>query len=164
MTGTIVYGLIGVLGYTMFGDHLMSQVTLNLPSKKISTKLAIFTTVINPLTKYAILITPIANTIEDKWLIGKRNSISILIRITILVSTVLMALFMPFFGYIMAFIGASYGVAMSLLFPCLCYLKLNKDARKFRLELIIILSILLIGIFIAIVGTYISGKDIVNHV
>ncbi|RDX78866.1 Amino acid transporter AVT1I, partial [Mucuna pruriens] len=163
VAGTIIYGVIAVLGYTMFGDYLISQITLNLPSKKISTKIAILTTVINPFTKYAVLITPIANAIEDKWLLCKRKVISILIRTTIVVATVVMALFMPFFGYIMAFIGSFFSVSMSLLFPCLCYLKLNKTARQFGWELIIIITILLIGIFIGILGTYLSVKHIINH-
>ncbi|RDX89342.1 Amino acid transporter AVT1I, partial [Mucuna pruriens] len=160
VASTIIYGVISFLGYKMFGDHLMSQITLNLPSKKLSTKIAIYTTVINPLTKYAILITPIANAMEEKWLLCKTKAISILIRTTIVVSTVLMALFMPFFGYIMAFIGASFSVTISLLFPCLCYLKINKAARQFGLEFIIIIAILIIGTFIEILGTYLSLKHI----
>ncbi|RDX97509.1 Amino acid transporter AVT1J, partial [Mucuna pruriens] len=163
VTSTIIYGVIAVLGYTMFGGNLKSQITLNLPSKEISTKIAIYTTVINPLTKYAVLITPIANAVEDKWLLCNTKTISILIRTTIVVSTVFMALFMPFFGYILTFIGAFFSVTISLLFPCICYLKINKAARQFGLELIIIIAILIIGTFIGILGTYLSVKHIVNH-
>nr|KYP38699.1 Vacuolar amino acid transporter 1 [Cajanus cajan] len=163
VTTTMIYGVIAVLGYTMFGDYLMSQITLNLPSKKLSTKIAIYTTLINPFTKYAVLITPIANAIEDRWLLCKRKSIAILVRTTIVVSTVVMALFMPFFGYIMELIGAFFSVTMSLLFPCLCYLQINKSVRQLGSELIIIIVILLIGTFIGIMGTYLSVKNIVNH-
>ncbi|KAE8729862.1 Detected protein of unknown function [Hibiscus syriacus] len=66
VTSTISYGSMAVLGYLMYGEHLKSQVTLNLPIKKMSTKIAICTTLINPLTKYAIITTPIATTIEEK--------------------------------------------------------------------------------------------------
>ncbi|XP_061370909.1 amino acid transporter AVT1I-like [Gastrolobium bilobum] len=163
VASTIVYGSMAILGYMMFGEYLMSQITLNLPTKKISTKIAIYTTIINPLTKYAVVITPIANAIEDKSLLCKRRPIAILMRSTIVVSTVLIALFIPFFGYIMAFIGAFLNVAISLLFPCLCYLKINKAARRFGFELIIIIAILLIGSFIGILGTYISVRQIVNQ-
>uniref|UniRef100_A0A6N2LRS7 Amino acid transporter transmembrane domain-containing protein n=1 Tax=Salix viminalis TaxID=40686 RepID=A0A6N2LRS7_SALVM len=41
------------LGYLMYGEYLKSQVTLNLPIRKIGSKLAIYTTLVNPLTKYA---------------------------------------------------------------------------------------------------------------
>ncbi|TKY58956.1 Ribonuclease 3 [Spatholobus suberectus] len=146
VASTITNASIAVLGYTMFGDDSMSQITLNLPSKKISTKIAIYTTIINPFTKYAVLITPIANAIEDKWLLSKRKPVAIMIRTIIVLNTLLVALFMPFYEYIMAFVGAFSCVAISLLFPCLCYLKINEAARRFGLELIIIITILLIGI------------------
>ncbi|KAK7251894.1 hypothetical protein RIF29_35494 [Crotalaria pallida] len=160
---TMTYGSIAITGYVMFGDDLNSQITLNLPSKKISTKIAIYTTLINPFTKYAVIITPIANAIEHTKLFNNSKAISILIRTTIVVSTVLVAIFIPFFGYVMAFIGAFLSVAVTLLLPCLCYLKINKAARQFGLELMIIIGILLIGSFICVVGTFTSVKQIVNH-
>ncbi|XP_061370875.1 amino acid transporter AVT1I-like [Gastrolobium bilobum] len=163
VAGTIVYGSIAIVGYMMFGECLMSQITLNLPTGKKSTKIAIYTAIIYPLTRYAVIITPIANAIEGKSLLCKSRPIAILIRTIIVVSTVLMALFIPFFGYIMALIGAFLDVAISLLFPCLCYLKINKDARRFGFELIVIVGILLIGSFIGILGTYISLRQIVNQ-
>ncbi|KAK7400917.1 hypothetical protein VNO78_12226 [Psophocarpus tetragonolobus] len=163
VSSTVIYGTIAVLGYMIFGDYLMSEITLNLPSKKISTKVAVYTTVINPFTKYGVLTTPIANAIEEKWLLCKRKPIAIFVRTTILVGAVLVALFMPFFAYIMAFIGASFSVTISMLFPCICYLKMNKTARQFGLEFIIIIIILVIGTFIGILGTYVSIKHIANH-
>jgi len=148
----------------MFGDHLKSQITLNLPTNTTSTKIAIYTTIVNPFAKYAIVITPIINAIEEKWHLCKRRPVSILMRTSIVVSSVIVALFVPFFGYIMAFIGAFLSVAISLLFPCLCYLKMHKAARRFGLELIIIIAILIIGTFIGILGTYISLVKIVNNI
>ncbi|KAF1874542.1 hypothetical protein Lal_00029969 [Lupinus albus] len=163
ITSTITYGSMAIIGYMMFGDYLKSQVTLNLPTKKISTKIAIYTTLINPLAKYAVIITPIANAIEDTKLFNKSKVISIFIRTTIVVSTMFVALFIPFFGYVMAFIGAFLSVTVSLLLPCLCYLKINKGARRFGLELMIIIGILFIGSFIGVLGTITSVRQIVNH-
>ncbi|KEH19718.1 amino acid transporter AVT1I [Medicago truncatula] len=164
MASTIINGAVAVLGYMMFGDHLKSQITLNLPTNKISTKIAIYATVITPFTKYAMVITPIINAIEDKWHLCKRRPLSILIRTSIVISSVIVALFVPFFGYIMAFIGAFLSMAMSLLFPCICYLKMHKAARRFGLELIIIISIMSIGTFIGIQGTYSSLVQIVKNI
>ncbi|KAM7468533.1 hypothetical protein LguiB_016095 [Lonicera macranthoides] len=64
---TISYGSTAILGYLMYGDNLTSQVTLNLPTRNISSKVAIYTTLINPITKYAIIVSPIATAIEDTF-------------------------------------------------------------------------------------------------
>ncbi|KAK8546981.1 hypothetical protein V6N13_099726 [Hibiscus sabdariffa] len=140
ITSTINYGSMAVMGYLMYGEHVKSQVTLNLPIKKLSTKIAIYTTLINPLTKYAIIITPIVTAIEENAVFHKSRSRSIFI------STVIVALTIPFFDYVMAFIGSFSGVTVSMLLPCLCYPKLNKTARKFGLESIVIVSILDVAI------------------
>ncbi|GLT27804.1 hypothetical protein SLA2020_027770 [Shorea laevis] len=163
ITSTITYTSMAVLGYLLYGEHLNAQVSLNLPVRKFSTKIAIYTTLINPLTKYAIILTPLATAIEETTYFRNSRTLSILIRTALVVSTVVVALTIPFFGYIMAFIGAFLGVTGSMLMPCLCYLKINKDARSFGLELIIIVVILVGGSFIGIVGTYTSLKQIVNH-
>jgi hypothetical protein len=68
----------GVIGYLMYGESLKSQVTLNLPSKNIGSSIAIYTTLINPFTKFALLITPIAEAIEDSLHIGKNRTVSCL--------------------------------------------------------------------------------------
>ncbi|KAG8375890.1 hypothetical protein BUALT_Bualt09G0006200 [Buddleja alternifolia] len=62
---TISYGSMAILGYMMYGENLVSQVTLNLPIKSISSKIAIYATLINPITKYALIISPIAVALED---------------------------------------------------------------------------------------------------
>ncbi|RDY02173.1 Amino acid transporter AVT1I, partial [Mucuna pruriens] len=131
--------------YTMFGDHLMSQITLNLPSKKIMTKIAIYTTVINHLTNKCC-------GRQMASLQYKNYFRSILIRRTIVVNIVLMELFMSFFNYIMTFIGVFFSVTISLLFLCFYFLKIKIAARQFGLELIIIITILIIGTFIGILG------------
>ena len=95
-----------ILGYLMYGENLNSQVTLNLPIRKINTKIAIYTTLVNPLAKYAVIITPIADAIEYKFPSGNSRLSSILIRTAIVISTVVVALTVPFFGYVMAFVGA----------------------------------------------------------
>ena len=152
-----------LIGYLMYGDHLKSQVTLNLPIRNISSNIAIYTTLINPFTKYAVIITPIAAAIENTSLFNKTRLVSILIRTSILISTILFALFILFFGYVMAFIGAFLGFIGSLILPCLCYLRIHKPAQRFGMELIIIIGVLLLGSVIGVVGTYNSVRQIVRH-
>ncbi|XP_015576789.2 amino acid transporter AVT1I [Ricinus communis] len=163
ITSTFTYASMAVLGYLMYGEYLKSQVTLNLPIRKISAKIAIYTTLVNPLTKYAVVTAPVAKAIEDAFRLNDSKSLSILIRTAIMISTLVVALTIPFFGYVMAFIGAFLSVTVSMLLPCLCYLRINKAARTFGLELVVIVGILIFGLFVAVVGTYISLKQIITH-
>lgn len=160
---TINYGSMAILGYLMFGENVKSQITLNLPTGKLSSKLAIYTTLVNPLTKYAIIITPFANAIEDNFSLGKSRLIAVTIRTVLVISTVVVALAVPFFGYVMEFIGAFLSVAVSMLFPCIFYLKINKASQSFGLELMAIVAILTLGSFVAVVGTYTSLRQIITH-
>lgn len=142
----------------------MSQVTLNLPTKNISTKIAIYTTLINPVTKYAIIISPIATALEETRMLQDSRWMSLMIRTVLVISTVIVALIIPFFGYVMAFIGAFLSVSASFLFPCLCYLKINKASRNLGVELMFIFVVIILGSFVAVIGTVMSVRDIINHV
>ncbi|KAJ9548954.1 hypothetical protein OSB04_021497 [Centaurea solstitialis] len=161
---TISYGSMALLGYLMFGENLMSQITLNLPTKNVSSKIAIFTTLINPVTKYALVVTPIAASIEETFPFQESRVMSCLIRTCLVISTVFVALMVPFFGYVMAFIGASLSITVSILFPCLCYLKIVVGFKRFGGELVAILIIIFIGTFVAVVGTYTALTEILNEV
>ncbi|KAK3002323.1 hypothetical protein RJ639_021578 [Escallonia herrerae] len=157
---SISYGSMAVLSYLMYGNNLMSQVTLNLPKESTSSKIAIFTALINPITKYAITVSPIAAAIEGTFPSCSNKSLSFPLRTVLLISTVFVALVIPFFGYVMAFTGAFLSINVSVLFPCLCYLKIKKAARSFGPELMIIVVILAMGSFVAVVGTFTSLRDI----
>ncbi|XP_052184723.1 amino acid transporter AVT1I-like [Diospyros lotus] len=160
---TINYGSMAVLGYLMYGQNLMSQVTLNLPVDNLSSKIAIYTTLINPITKYAIMVSPIATAIEETFPLQNSRLISLLIRTALVISTVVVALTVPFFGYVMEFIGSFLSVSVSFLFPCLCYLKIYKSYRSFGAELMLIGAIIVMGASVAVIGTYTSVKQIVEH-
>ncbi|KAL6009186.1 hypothetical protein ACLOJK_022413, partial [Asimina triloba] len=160
---TINYGTMAVLGYLMYGEHVQSQVTLNLPIRKISSKIAIYTTLINPLTKFALMITPIADAIEDRFQIYNNRIISLLIRTLLLLTTVIVALTVPLFAYLMALIGSFLSSIASMVLPCICYLKISKASRTRQPEFIIIIGIIVIGVLVAVVGTYHSLRKIAEN-
>ncbi|KAJ4972992.1 hypothetical protein NE237_006166 [Protea cynaroides] len=160
---TLNYGTMAVLGYLMYGGAVQSQVTLNLPLGKFSSKLAIYTTLINPFTKYAIMTNPISTAIEDWGPFRNSRPMSLIIRTVLLISNIVVALSIPFFGYLMAFIGAFLSVVVSILLPCICYLKIFKGSRSFGSELVFICGILLLGVTVAVLGTYTSVRQIVTH-
>ncbi|WJX11014.1 Amino acid transporter avt1c [Trifolium repens] len=51
---TSMYCFVAVLGYLMFGEDTKSQYTLNMPREYIAYNIAVWTTVVNPLTKYPL--------------------------------------------------------------------------------------------------------------
>lgn len=125
---TLIYGCIAVLGFLMFGDSIKSQVTLNLPTEDFATKVAIFATLVNPFTKYALTVTPLATGLEDllplSWRTQSFVSWGILIRTLLVASTVIVALTIPFFAYLMALIGSFLSTNVAITIPCACYLKI----------------------------------------
>ncbi|CAL5016551.1 unnamed protein product [Urochloa decumbens] len=162
---TLNYGSMAILGYLMYGDDVKSQVTLNLPEGKLSSKLAIYTTLVNPFSKYALMVTPLAAAVEERLLAAgnKRRSVSILIRTLIVASTVVVALAVPFFGHLMALVGSLLSVMASMLLPCVFYLKIFGVARCGRAEVALIAAIIALGSLVAATGTYSSLKKIVHE-
>ncbi|KAK8971155.1 hypothetical protein KSP40_PGU000541 [Platanthera guangdongensis] len=159
---TFNYGAMAILGYLMYGDDLESQVTLNLPAGKIGSKIAIYTTLINPFAKYALTITPIALSIEEWLAFRYKRSYSILVRTLLLLSTVMTALSIPFFGLLMAFIGSSLSIMVSVLFPCVFYMKIYRDSGRSRVEMAVIGGVMAAGILVSVVGTYSSVLQIIG--
>ncbi|KAI4381355.1 hypothetical protein MLD38_007434 [Melastoma candidum] len=164
ITSTINYGTMAVLGYLMYGDGIKSQVTLNLPTGKLASKLAIYTTLINPFAKYAVMINPIATAIESAGPFGESRWVGIVIRTVVLIGTVIVALCMPFFGEVMAFTGAFLSVTVSIVLPCVCYLRISKGrSRKCGAERMVIIGIVVVGVFVGVVGTFSSLRQIIRR-
>ncbi|KAL0332077.1 UNVERIFIED_CONTAM: Amino acid transporter AVT1I [Sesamum calycinum] len=121
---TVTYASMAILGYLMFGSEVQSQITLNLPTHKFSSKVAIYTALINPIAKYALTLRPIVDAIED--CVQLRRCYSLILRTTLVCSSVIVALTVPFFGYLMSLVGAFLSVTTSILLPCFCYLKFQE--------------------------------------
>lgn len=159
---SVNYGLTAVLGYLIYGDDVQSQVTLNLPTGKLYTKIAIVMNLINPLAKYALLVAPITGAIEERFSLLGSGSARVVISTMVLISTVVVASTVPFFGFLMSFIGSFLSVMATVLFPCLCYLKIYKAEGIRRAEIAAIAGILLLGVFVAVTGTYTSLQQIIR--
>lgn len=164
---TIAYGSMAIFGYLMYGDRLESQITLNLPNTKICSQIAIYATLIIPLTKYALILNPISVAIEEKFKLHRQDRyarlVSILVRTMLVISTAVVASIVPLFAYVMAFIGSFLIVILSILLPCLIYLKLNW-LGVINLENMIVLAIIGVGFVVGAIGTYNSLRDIIKNV
>ncbi|XP_023006242.1 amino acid transporter AVT1I-like isoform X1 [Cucurbita maxima] len=162
---TFGYASMAVMGYAMFGSDIKSQITLNLPTGKISSLVAIYTTLVNPICKYALMTVPIVNAIKNRFPMNYNTKpLSMLISTTLLVSNIIVALAIPFFGSLMSLVGAFLSVTASIILPCVCYLKISGNYKRFGLETVIISGIILIGVVAAIVGTYVAIVEIVGQI
>jgi vesicular inhibitory amino acid transporter len=153
-----------ILGYLMYGDDVESQITLNLPEGKLSSKLAIYTALISPFSKYALMVSPVATAIEQKLLAGSKRPLkNMLVRTFIVVSTATIALTVPFFADLMALVGSLLSVMVSMLLPCICYLKIFGTTRCSRGEVVLMVMIIVLGSLVAASGTYSSLRNIIHQ-
>ncbi|PWA79963.1 amino acid transporter, transmembrane domain-containing protein [Artemisia annua] len=161
---TVTYSLMAVVGYLMFGSRVDSQITLNLPTNNISSRVAICTILVTPIAKYALMLTPIVNTMEARFQSSYNKRMhSFIIRTTLIISTAVVALSLPFFGYLMSLVGALLSATASITIPCLCYLRISGIYRRIGIEMVIVWFVVLTGIVVAVVGTYVSLVDIISH-
>lgn len=159
----LMYGVVGVFGFLMFGESTLSQITLNLPDNAVASKVALWVVVINPFTKYALLMNPLISAIEE--LLPARVSSSswcyVLLRTTLVISTVTVAILIPFFGAVMALMGSLLCVMVAIVMPALCFLRIQ-GSKATTTQIGFSISIIVVGIISALVGTYSSLSSIVT--
>ncbi|XP_073156828.1 LOW QUALITY PROTEIN: amino acid transporter AVT1A-like [Henckelia pumila] len=160
----IIYGGAATMGFLMFGQDTQSQITLNLPPNSVGTKIALWTTVINPLTKYSLLMNPLARSLEE--LLPDSLSSSywcfVLLRTALVISSLIVAFLIPFFGTVMSLIGSLFSVLMAIIMPALCFLKIQ-GRKATKTQVVLSVGIAALGIFSAGLGTYKSLLELVEQ-
>ncbi|KAH7866224.1 hypothetical protein Vadar_017354 [Vaccinium darrowii] len=154
-TSCLLYAAVAICGFLMFGPATKSQFTLNMPTRFVASKVAAWTTVVAPVTKYALTITPVAFSLEELLPSAPDSSyrISILVRTILVFSTLVVALAVPYFGSVMAIIGSLLVMLIALIFPCACYLSICGQ-RLTKLQIWVCIFVMNVGLICAIVGTY----------
>ncbi|KAL2898564.1 Amino acid transporter AVT1I [Bienertia sinuspersici] len=161
LCSTIGYASMAIIGYLMFGSKVESQITLNLPTERLSSMIAIYTTMVNPLSKYALMLEPVVNATESWFPIyHKKKYFKLLIRTGLVASQVIVALTVPFFGYLMSLVGAFLSISASITLPCLCYLKIS--GSHLRGEGLLVVGTIGFSILVTIFGTYTSLLQIIH--
>lgn len=150
---TMMYAGVSVIGYLMFGEFTKSEFTLNMPQNLTASKFAVWTTVVNPFTKYALSMMPLSLSIEELIPSKKSHGFSILIRSALVISTLLVGISIPFFGLVMALVGSLFTMLISLILPCACYLSILKGRVPAFKGLVCVL-IIAVGLVSSTFGTY----------
>ncbi|XP_021721404.1 amino acid transporter AVT1I-like [Chenopodium quinoa] len=161
LCSTIGYASMAIIGYLMYGSEVESQITLNLPTDKIFSKIAIYTTLVNPLSKHALMLEPVVNSTES-WFPNLHNKkhFKLVLRTSLVATQVIVALVVPFFGYLMSLVGAFLSITASITLPCLCYIKITGNYMKG--EGLLVVATVVLSVLIAIFGTYTSLVQIIQ--
>lgn len=160
---TVMFGGVAVVGFAIFGESTLSQFTLNMPQNLVASKVAVWTTVVNPITKYALTLTPMALSFEELIPANHRKShfYSIIIRTALVVSTLLVALSVPFFGLVMALIGSLLTMLVALIIPCICFLSILRGKVTW-IQVSLCVLIIAIGVISAVVGSFSAISKIIQ--
>eukprot|EP00253_Pinus_taeda_P030722 PITA_30722 len=166
---TAIYSGFACLGGTMFGSSVSAQITLNMPRHLLVTKFALWATVITPMSKYALQLSPVARELENlvasAWKPKPRGRMVTRIFIVsfLLFSILAMALALPYFGYVLALTGSFLSITMSIIFPCIFYIKITRKTMTLPMVLMNI-AFIVVGLVLSICGTIASAKNLIDSI
>lgn len=162
---TILYTTLAFMGSKMFGPQINSQITLSMPKNLIFTKIALWATVLTPMTKYALEFAPFAIQLEHNLppklqpLAKKiiRGGVGSILLLLILV----LALCVPYFNHVLSLTGSLVSVGICVVFPCAFYTKIfwNQISKG---GLILNGILIAIGTLMGVSGTFSSSKMLIN--
>ena len=154
------------MGAKMFGPDVNSQVTLSMPPKQIVTKIALWATVLTPMTKYGLAFAPFAIQLEHRLPSSMSGKTKMIVRGSVgsflLLGILALALSVPYFEHVLSLTGSLVSVAICLIFPCAFYIKICWGHISKPL-LVLNLSLITFGIVLGVMGTFSSSKLLVKN-
>ncbi|KAK3021906.1 hypothetical protein RJ639_047623, partial [Escallonia herrerae] len=163
---TILYTALAFMGAKLFGPEVNSQITLSMPRNLVVTKIALWATVLTPMTKYALEFAPFAMHLEHHLPHSMKSRTKMIIRggvgSFILLAILALALCMPYFEYVLGLTGSLVSVGICIIFPCAFYIKIFW-AQISKPHLILNLILIATGSFLGVSGTMSSLKLLVRN-
>ncbi|KAH0937016.1 hypothetical protein HID58_004477 [Brassica napus] len=164
-TVTALYTALAITGAKMFGPNINPQVTLSLPKHLLVTKIALWATVLTPMTKYALEFAPLAIQLERSLPLTMSDRTKLVTRglvgSTLLLVILALALTVPYFGYVLSLTGSLVSVTISVILPCAFYVKICWDGMsKFTRAANVVFVVS--GCVLGLLGSFDSSKLLVN--
>ncbi|KAL9810572.1 Amino acid transporter AVT1H [Arabidopsis thaliana] len=165
-TVTALYGALAITGAKMFGPSVNSQITLSLPKHLVVTKIALWATVLTPMTKYALEFAPLAiqlerslpSTMTDRTKLVARGLMGSALLLVILA----LALTVPYFGYVLSLTGSLVSVTIAVTLPSAFYLKICWDGMT-KFTRAANLGFVVLGCVLGVLGSFESSKLLVKE-
>ncbi|CAJ1943146.1 unnamed protein product [Cylindrotheca closterium] len=154
---------VALSGYMMFGDFVLDQVTLSLEensSAEFAMTILTYLMILTAFSKLTLTMFPLAIGMEEifaPFLSTERavEACSILIKVVLLFAALLVAVYVPSFSFLCSMVGMICTMIVSVIFPSAAYLRLFGPKLGY-LESLVYWCFMLIGCFVAVVGTVLS--------
>lgn len=160
---TSLYVTLAFMGAKLFGPQVNPQITLSMPQHHIATKIALWATVLTPMTKYALEFAPFAIQLEHSLPSSMSSRMKLLTRgvvgsILLLIILVL-ALSVPYFEHVLSLTGSLVSVGICIILPCTFYIKISW-AHISKTALILNVCLIAFGSILGIMGTISSATSL----
>lgn len=151
---------VGLSGYAMFGNLVYDQVTISLEqssSMTIAMNALTCLMVLTAFSKLTLTMYPLAIGMEELVapFLTSEHSMTLtsgLIKMTILILAVLVAVFVPSFSFLCSLVGMICTMTVSVIFPAAAYLKLFGNKLGIA-ETLLYWGFVMVGFLMAVYGT-----------
>ncbi|EXB97441.1 hypothetical protein L484_012009 [Morus notabilis] len=163
---TTLYTILAFMGAKLFGPQVNPQITLSMPPHFIATKIALWATVLTPMTKYALEFSPLALQLEHNYFPSKispktKTILRGLVGSFLLLLILALALSVPYFEHVLGLTGSLLSAGVCIIFPCALYTKICW-AEISRPVLAMNLVLIGFGALLGVLGTVSSSKMLIE--
>eukprot|EP00762_Andalucia_godoyi_P003996 ANDGO_05664.mRNA.1 Amino acid transporter ANTL1 len=147
-----VYALVAAIGYGAYGSKTTSPIVLNMEKGAPLTIIAIAAVTAHVMSICPVVLNPVLLTIEGKRPWANRFLWRTAFRSAVFATCVVLAVVVPFFGDLLALIGALFNSFLTFVFPALFFVKIEFATLGF-LKRFYYIAVTVIGVVLAILGT-----------